>query len=216
MKTEKNRIWNYNKDIELENCGEGVARKILAYTDELMCVENHFKKGGIGAMHHHPHTQITYVVSGQFEFTIGDEKKIVKAGDSLLKKDGIEHGCVCLEEGILLDIFNPMREDFVKQENSQKADAAAQKNSQKADAAAQVNRQEGIDPQLMAFFDTDDLEEKYNILVSMRDIVDNRMIDNMAVGLDIVIPDGQIDARYEELIKCIRTQQKYESDRLRR
>ena len=113
MKTEKNRIWNYNTEIDSENCGEGVARKILSYTDELMIVENHFEKGGIGALHHHPHTQITYVVSGQFEFTIGEEKRIVNPGDSLLKKDGIEHGCVCLKEGILLDIFTPMREDFV-------------------------------------------------------------------------------------------------------
>ena len=116
MKTEKNRIWNYNTEIDSESCGEGVVRKILSYTDELMIVENHFEKGGIGALHHHPHTQITYVVSGQFEFTIGEEKRIVNPGDSLLKKDGIEHGCVCLKEGILLDIFTPMREDFVGKE----------------------------------------------------------------------------------------------------
>lgn len=114
MKTEKNRIWNANGDIELEFAGTGVNRKILSYTDELMVVENHFEKGAVGAMHHHPHTQITYVVSGQFEFTIAGEKKIVNPGDSMLKKDGIEHGCVCLKEGILLDIFTPMREDFVK------------------------------------------------------------------------------------------------------
>lgn len=113
MKTEKNQVWNFNGDIDLEPCGEGVRRKILSYTDELMCVENHFEKGSIGAMHHHPHTQITYVVSGKFEFTINGEKKIVCAGDSMLKKDSVEHGCVCLEEGILLDIFNPMRKEFV-------------------------------------------------------------------------------------------------------
>ncbi len=53
------------------------------------------------------------MVSGKFEFTIGDEKNVVTAGDTMLKKDGIEHGCVCLEEGVLLDIFSPMREDFV-------------------------------------------------------------------------------------------------------
>ena len=113
MKTEKNQVWNFNGDIDLEPCGEGVRRKILSYTDELMCVENHFEKGSIGAMHHHPHTQITYVVSGKFEFTINGEKKVVCAGDSMLKKDSVEHGCVCLEEGILLDIFSPMRKEFV-------------------------------------------------------------------------------------------------------
>ena len=90
MKTKKNQIWNFNNEIDAEVCGEGVKRKILAYADEMMCVENHFEKGAIGALHHHPHTQITYVVSGQFEFTINGEKKIVNPGDALLKRDSRE------------------------------------------------------------------------------------------------------------------------------
>ncbi len=113
METRKNRIWNRNSEIDARECAEGVERKILAYADEIMCVENHFKEGAIGAMHHHPHTQITYVVSGQFAFTVDGEEQIVNPGDALLKREGIEHGCVCLKEGILLDIFTPMREDFV-------------------------------------------------------------------------------------------------------
>ncbi|MBR1470258.1 MAG: cupin domain-containing protein [Lachnospiraceae bacterium] len=113
MLTQKDQVWVANQEIDGQAAGEGVVRKVLAYTDEVMTVENHFQKGAVGALHHHPHTQITYVVAGKFEFTIGGEKKIVQAGDTMLKKDGIEHGCVCLEEGILLDIFSPMREDFV-------------------------------------------------------------------------------------------------------
>lgn len=113
MKTEKNSIWNFYENIKKEQAGEGVVRRVLSYTDEVMVVQNHFQKGAVGALHHHPHTQITYVVSGQFEFEIGGEKKVVNPGDSMLKRDGVEHGCVCLEEGILLDIFAPMREDFV-------------------------------------------------------------------------------------------------------
>ena len=110
----KDKIWM--KDAEAENiaAAEGVTRRIKSYTDELMVVENVFRKGAIGSLHSHPHTQITYVVSGMFEFMIGGEKRIVSAGDTMLKKNGIEHGCVCLEDGILLDIFSPMREDFVK------------------------------------------------------------------------------------------------------
>ena len=41
------------------------------------------------------------------------ETHTVRAGDTILKEDGVEHGCVCTEAGILLDIFTPMREDFV-------------------------------------------------------------------------------------------------------
>ena len=113
MRERMNCIWNYHVESELENCAPGVLRRILAFTDELMCVENHFEKGAVGALHQHPHTQITYVVSGVFEFEIDGVKKVVTAGDTMLKKDSIKHGCVCLEEGILLDIFTPMREDFV-------------------------------------------------------------------------------------------------------
>lgn len=112
MPDKKQRWVPHNETVE-EAAGEGVKRRILAYTDGLMCVENHFEKGGIGKLHHHPHTQITYVVSGKFEFTIEGETKVVTAGDTLLKEDGVEHGCVCLEAGILLDIFTPMREDFI-------------------------------------------------------------------------------------------------------
>lgn len=113
MKDWKNKVWNYNEEIKGEAGAPGVCRKVLAYTDELMCVENYFEKGAVGALHHHPHTQITYVVSGQFEFEIDGVKKIVNPGDTMLKKDSVEHGCVCLEAGVLLDIFSPMREDFV-------------------------------------------------------------------------------------------------------
>ena len=42
-----------------------------------------------------------------------ERTKIVRAGDSMLKTDGVVHGCVCLEAGKLLDIFNPYRKDFV-------------------------------------------------------------------------------------------------------
>ncbi len=103
----------FNSDISLEDLGEGVSRKVLAHSDNMMSVEVHFEKGAIGAMHSHPHEQLTYVLSGEFEFTIGDEKKVVKAGDTMYKEPDIEHGCVCLAAGVLIDTFTPMRKDFV-------------------------------------------------------------------------------------------------------
>jgi quercetin dioxygenase-like cupin family protein len=105
--------WVFHKDVEPQDQGNGVVRRVLAYSKDLMCVENTFEKGAVGALHHHPHTQITYVVSGSFEFEIDGVKKIVNKGDTMLKMNDVIHGCTCLEAGILLDIFNPMREDFV-------------------------------------------------------------------------------------------------------
>ena len=112
-KQHKDAVWVPHAEIEPEVCGKGVKRRILAYSKDAMCVENTFKKGSIGAMHNHPHTQITYVASGKFEFTIDGEVHTVSKGDTLLKQDGVIHGCTCLEDGILIDIFTPMREDFL-------------------------------------------------------------------------------------------------------
>ncbi|EGQ8133987.1 cupin domain-containing protein [Vibrio parahaemolyticus] len=103
----------FNQDIPMEDLGEGISRKVLAHSDNMMSVEVHFEEGAIGAMHSHPHEQLTYVLSGEFEFTIGDEKKIIKTGDTMYKEPNIEHGCVCLKAGVLIDTFTPMRKDFV-------------------------------------------------------------------------------------------------------
>jgi len=67
-----------------------------------------------GAVHHHIHSQVTYVESGKFEFIINGVKKIVSAGDCLYKEPDAVHGCVCLEPGMLIDCFSPMRADFLE------------------------------------------------------------------------------------------------------
>ena len=58
-------------------------------------------------------------------------------------------------------------------------------------------------------------EEKYQILLGMRDVLNDRMVNNMAVVLDVVIEEGPLEQRYEELKSCVRTFQKYECTRLR-
>ena len=60
-KNHQDMPWVPHADIAPEPCGPGVQRRILAYGRDAMCVENTFETGGVGAMHCHPHTQITYV-----------------------------------------------------------------------------------------------------------------------------------------------------------
>lgn len=111
--TKAGQRWVHHQETVPQPAGPGVVRRLLAYTDCVMCVENHFEAGAEGKLHSHPHTQITYVAQGEFSFTIEGETRVVRKGDTLLKEHGVEHGCVCLKEGILVDIFSPMRKDFV-------------------------------------------------------------------------------------------------------
>lgn len=100
--------------IEWEDVAPGMRRKFMGYNDEIMMVQVQFDKGGIGARHAHVHSQTTYVVSGEFEVAIGDDKKVLKAGDGFFIPPNLEHGAVCLEAGMLIDVFSPIREDFME------------------------------------------------------------------------------------------------------
>ena len=102
------------KETEWENAGENVVRQIMGYNDDIMLVKVKFATGAVGTPHTHPHTQSTFVASGKFEFTVGGETKIVSAGDGLYMEPNVLHGCKCLEAGVLVDTFAPMRKDFLK------------------------------------------------------------------------------------------------------
>lgn len=104
-----------NREVEIENIGKGVTRKVLSYDKNLMAVEVHFKKGAVGEKHKHPHEQIGYVVKGSIEYyEEGEEKRVLVKGDSYYVEPEKIHGVVALDETLLLDIFTPIREEFVK------------------------------------------------------------------------------------------------------
>lgn len=98
----------------LKDLGGGVQRRVLAYSEDLMTVEVVFEKGAVGAVHTHPHTQCTYVLSGKFQYTVEGEPVELGPGDSIVVPPDLPHGTVCLEAGVLLDTFTPMRKDFIQ------------------------------------------------------------------------------------------------------
>lgn len=91
----------------------GLTRKLMGYDGQLMLLEIAFKAGSVGYQHQHFHSQTSYVVSGVFEVTINGVTKILKAGDGFYVEPYVLHGANCLEEGILIDTFSPMRQDFL-------------------------------------------------------------------------------------------------------
>jgi quercetin dioxygenase-like cupin family protein len=99
--------------IEWEVAGEGVRRKILGYDQSLMMVMVEFRKGAAASLHRHMHRQVTLVERGSFEVQIGPEKKVLSRGDSFLVPPDVEHGVVALQDGCLVDVFTPMRAEFL-------------------------------------------------------------------------------------------------------
>ena len=99
--------------LEWEELGGGVSRKFLGYDNQIMMVLVKFEKGALGSPHQHFHTQATYCVSGQFEFEIDGVKQVVKGGDGVYIEPNLLHSAVCLEGGMLIDTFSPVREDFL-------------------------------------------------------------------------------------------------------
>ena len=100
-------------DMDWQTVAQGVKRKIMGYDDKIMLVKVDFQVGAVGQMHEHYHSQTTYVESGVFEVTIGKETKMLKGGDCFYIPPHVLHGAICKEAGVLIDVFSPIREDFM-------------------------------------------------------------------------------------------------------
>jgi quercetin dioxygenase-like cupin family protein len=107
------REYFHKEEMEWEVINDKLRRQIHGYDEKIMLVIADFKEGGVGDLHKHHHSQVTYVDSGEFEMTIGDDIRTIKAGDSYYIPPFIIHGCVCKKPGKLIDVFSPVREDFL-------------------------------------------------------------------------------------------------------
>ena len=104
--------------IQWEEMAPGIRRKIMAYDDQVMLVRVAFEAGGVGALHQHLHVQVTNIESGVFEIEIDNVKRILYAGDVFYVPSNSLHGAVCLEAGVLVDVFCPMRADFLEPQSN--------------------------------------------------------------------------------------------------
>lgn len=104
------------KECAYEEMVEGKSgRRIKGYDGSLMMVEVYFDNNYVSEKHSHKHEQMTYCLEGSFEFYVEDKVERINAGDTIYLPSDIPHYCALLsKKGRLLDVFTPIREDFLK------------------------------------------------------------------------------------------------------
>ena len=112
-KTKPGQTWVMHEDVLAEKMPTWANRRIVAFGPEMMMVENEFMTGDIAPEHEHFHSQITYVIRGAMKFTVEGETKILRAGDSVYMAPHQVHEGIAVEDSLIIDMFAPMREDFL-------------------------------------------------------------------------------------------------------
>lgn len=104
--------------VPVEVLGDGTERQMIVGERVMVC-RLRFAPRVVTPPHEHPHEQITLVERGRVLFTVGDEQRVAEAGDVLHFPPGSWHGATMLEEEVvLIDIFSPIREDFLDEGSS--------------------------------------------------------------------------------------------------
>jgi len=83
------------------------------YGEKTLFTEFRLKKESDLPSHSHPHEQTGYLVSGKIRLTVGDETLDAEPGDSWCIPGGVEHGAEILEDSIAIEVFSPVREDYL-------------------------------------------------------------------------------------------------------
>jgi len=91
----------------------GVRLKTLTYGQKTLFTEFLLAKDHVLPQHSHPHEQTGYLVGGHIRLTIGAETFDVKPGDSWCIEGGVEHGAAILEDSVAIEVFSPVREDYL-------------------------------------------------------------------------------------------------------
>ena len=92
---------------------DGIERKTLVYGEETLMTEFRLRKGAVLPRHSHPHEQTGYLVKGRMRLLIGTEQFEAQGGDSWCIPGELEHGAAILEDSVAIEVFSPVRDDYV-------------------------------------------------------------------------------------------------------
>ncbi len=107
----------FGKDIKVEQVADGLHRQIMGYNNQIMMVRVTFEEGSEGYVHDHYHSQTSYIESGEFEVNVNGVIKTLGPGDAFFIPPNVSHGAVCKKAGVLIDVFSPVREDFLSSDS---------------------------------------------------------------------------------------------------
>ena len=95
----------------------GIDQKTLVFGDRTLMAEFRLKKGTVVPRHSHPYEQTGYLVSGRMIFISGEERFETLPGDSWCILMNVEHSAEVLEDSVAVEVFSPVREDYLPGEN---------------------------------------------------------------------------------------------------
>ena len=100
-------------EMEKEAMGGLMSRRFVTGEKRTLALFE-LRKGGTAAIHQHDSEQISCVIEGALRFHIGGEETTLHAGQVLLIPSNVPHGVEALEDTVVLDIFSPIRRDWIK------------------------------------------------------------------------------------------------------
>ena len=92
---------------------DGIEMKTFVYGENSLLTRFHLKKGSLLPLHSHPQEQTGFMISGKITLFIGKEEFMAEAGDSWSIKGGIEHRAQIIEDSVAIEVFSPLREDYL-------------------------------------------------------------------------------------------------------
>lgn len=92
---------------------KGVKLDSLAVGEKSMITKMNYVAGNFATLHKHPNEQAGYIISGKYRMTLEGKTYILQKGDSYAIPMNIEHSFEVLEDGEVVDVFTPQREDYL-------------------------------------------------------------------------------------------------------